>query len=69
MSMNITLNHNKEVFEGEKLTISEIMKAKKYTFNDLIIRVNGTLILDENWGEIVIKEGDNLEIIHIFHGG
>ena len=67
--MKITLNHNKEEFEGEKLTISEIMKEKKYTFNDLIIKVNGTLILNENWGEIVINEGDNLEIIHIFHGG
>ncbi|MEI7595576.1 MAG: sulfur carrier protein ThiS [Bacteroidota bacterium] len=63
------MNHNKEVYEAEKMTISEIMKAKNYTFNDLIIKINGTLILDEEWGKIVINDGDNLEIIHIFHGG
>jgi len=67
--MNIILNNTKEIFDGDKLTISEIMKVKNYTFNDLIIKVNGALILDDEWGEIVINDGDNLEIIHIFHGG
>ncbi len=67
--MKITLNHNTEFFDIDKLSIAKIIENKKYSHHDLIIKINGVLILDENYANIDVFEGDNVEIIHLFHGG
>jgi thiamine biosynthesis protein ThiS len=67
--MTIKLNHNTEIFEADCLTIGDIIKLKKYSHHDLIIKINAVLIKHENYSEMTIKEGDNVEIIHLFHGG
>ncbi len=67
--MKIILNHIPESFDFEKLTIAKILEVKKYTHHDLILKINGELILNENYKEIEVNEGDNVEIIHLFHGG
>ena len=67
--MKLTLNHNTELFDFDKLTIAKIIEIKKYSHHDLIIKINGVLILDENYAKIDVFEGDNVEIIHLFHGG
>lgn len=67
--MKITLNHNIEIFDFEKLTIAKIIEVKKYSHPELIIKINGVLILEENYAKIDVFEGDNVEIIHLFHGG
>jgi thiamine biosynthesis protein ThiS len=67
--MTIKLNHNVESFEADQLTIGDIIKLKKYSHHDLIIKINALLIKHENYSEMTIKDGDNVEIIHLFHGG
>lgn len=67
--MNITLNHNSEFFEANQLTIAEIIRLKKFSHHDLIIKINSILIKHENYSEMEIHEGDFVEIIHLFHGG
>lgn len=67
--MKITLNHNIEFFEFEKLSIAKILEVKKFSHHELIIKINGILILEEDYRKIDVYEGDNVEIIHLFHGG
>ena len=67
--MKIILNHVEESFDGDEITITEIIKVKKFTHHDLILKINGTLIRHNNWDSLTVREGDNVEIIHLFHGG
>ncbi len=67
--MIITLNNNTEIFDAEQLTIADILKIKTYSHHDLIIKINSVLFKHENYHEMVVNDGDFVEIIHLFHGG
>ncbi len=67
--MNVTLNNRPEVFEGDKLTISEILKLKNYTFRMMVIKVNGILIKKDQYIVQEVTHGDDIQIIHMISGG
>jgi sulfur carrier protein len=67
--LTITLNHRKEIFPNEKMTISEIMESKQFIFKMLVVKLNGKLIKKESYSSTVVNSGDNLEIIHLVSGG
>ena len=67
--MNITLNNRPEVFEDDKLTVSEIMALKNFTFRMLVVKVNGKLIKKNQYSTAEVVDGDDLHIIHMISGG
>jgi sulfur carrier protein len=67
--MNITLNNRKETFKQSSLSISELLKLKNFTFKLLVIKVNNKLIKKELYEETIIKDGDNVAVIHLVSGG
>jgi len=67
--MEVILKYNKEHFEAEKLSISEVLEIKKYSFKMLITKVNGNFISRENYANTYIYNGDNVSIIHLISGG
>jgi sulfur carrier protein len=67
--MNIILNNNNESFEAEKLSITELLALKKFTFKMLIIKINGQLVKQENYSGTYIKEGDDVMVLHLISGG
>ncbi len=69
--MKITLNSKEEFLDTPKiaLTINEVRALKKYSFRNLIIRINGQLVKRENFDSAEVREGDNVEIIHLIAGG
>jgi sulfur carrier protein len=67
--MKIILNNNPETFEAEKLTISELLKIKKFTFKMLIIKINGSLIKKESYDTAMVSEGDDVNVLHLISGG
>lgn len=69
--MEITLNHNKENIDTSKSTIyiDELLSIKNFTFELLIVKVNGVLIKKEHYSSTSIMEGDKVEVIHVFGGG
>lgn len=67
--MNISLNNRPETFEGEKLTISEILVLKNYTFRMMVIKLNGELIRKPQYTTQEVVDGDDLQIIHMISGG
>jgi len=67
--MNITLNNNTEVLEPEKLTISDLLQVKNFTFKMLIVKVNGKLIPKNEYGETWIQGGDDVTVLHLISGG
>ncbi|NLA15167.1 MAG: sulfur carrier protein ThiS [Bacteroidales bacterium] len=67
--MKITLNNRKETFDTGPLTVSEILDRKSFRFKMLVVKLNGELIPKENYPSTPVKEGDNLDIIHLISGG
>lgn len=67
--MNITLNNRPQFFEEENLTITEVLKLKKFSFKMLVIKVNGKLIKKNQYDIQEVAHGDNVQILHLISGG
>jgi sulfur carrier protein len=67
--MKITLNNNPESFIEEALTVNEILERKNFTFKMLIIKLNGVLVQKTDYAVTVVKNGDDLNILHLISGG
>lgn len=67
--MNIILNNRKEEIEGGRMTVTELLKYKNYTFKLLITRINGELIKKDARDQALIKDGDDVTVLHMISGG
>lgn len=67
--MDITLNNRPETFEHDRLSISDVLKIKNYSFKMMVIKINGKLIRKPEYASSFIKDGDDLQIIHMISGG
>ena len=64
----IMVNHRKmDFYEG--MTVKSLVKDLKYGFPTLFVKINGELIPKEKYEETLIKDGDNINIIHPIAGG
>ncbi len=67
--MDITLNNRPESFNNEKLTITEILKLKNYTFKMVVVKINGELIRKPQYPTAYVADGDDVQILHLISGG
>jgi len=67
--MKIILNNREEIINAEKITLSDLIKIKSFTFRLLITKVNGKLVKREERDTAFIKEGDNVAVLHMISGG
>jgi len=67
--MKIILNNKEEEIAGDQLTISELLQVKNFTFKMLVIKVNGHLVKKSEHDTVVVKEGDDVMVLHLISGG
>ncbi len=68
--MKISLNNNPETIDStEEITVSELLKWKKFTFKMLVVKINGKLIKKDDYEHFRIREGDDVNILHLISGG
>jgi len=67
--MNITLNNRPDTFEEESLTFEELIKKKNFTFKLIVTKLNGILVRKEERNETLIKDGDDVMVLHLVSGG
>lgn len=69
--MKITLNNTQEIIETLEvlLTIDQLLQIKKYSFKNLIVKINGEFIKRDGYKEAVFKDGDKVDVIHMISGG
>jgi len=53
----------------EGLTIKALMDEKGFVFHRIIVKLNGRLVEDANYADTVLKDGDDVQAIHVFAGG
>jgi len=67
--MTINLNNRTETFNFDEMTIAEIINEKNFTFQALVVKINGQLVKKPQYSEAKVIEGDKVEIIHLISGG
>lgn len=67
--MEIFLNNNTERFEVDGMTVSELLVAKNFTFKMLVVKINDKLVPKDEYGKAVIREGDDVMVLHLISGG
>ena len=63
------LNHRPYVGWREGLTIQNVIDENKFTWPKLVVKVNNQLVWPEDYGNVVLKEDDDLQVIHLLGGG
>ncbi|HMM11834.1 MAG TPA: sulfur carrier protein ThiS [Bacteroidales bacterium] len=67
--MDIILNNRKETIEGGPMTVNELIKARNFTFKMLVTKVNNELVRKEERDQVMVNEGDKVDILHLISGG
>jgi thiamine biosynthesis protein ThiS len=67
--MKVTVNFEEEEFPEAELSVSEIMRRRRYTFPHIITRINGKVVNREDRDAALVREGDDLEVYHLISGG
>ena len=67
--MKIVLNNREDIINAEKITLSDLIKIKNFTFRLLVTKVNGKLVKRYERDTVFIKNGDNVAVLHMISGG
>ena len=69
--MEIKVNgEEKEIeLDKENALLSAALDLMGYKPNTIVVELNKLIINSTKWGEIKLKDGDNLEIVSIVGGG
>jgi len=67
--MKILLNNRDDEFDGETITVSEMLIIKKFSYKMRIVKINGELIPKDKYDNAIIKDGDNVQMIYLMSGG
>ena len=65
--MEINLNGKK--IESECTTLMEVIQEQGVKIDALIAEVNFKVIKQEEWNNVVIQDGDNIELLSFVGGG
>ncbi len=66
----MALTVNKDPFPyTEGLTVSDVLEEKKYTYRLKTVYVNGARIPKDQWDATVLRDGDEVKVIHLMAGG
>ncbi|MGE0268539.1 MAG: sulfur carrier protein ThiS [Candidatus Omnitrophota bacterium] len=66
--MNIRINGSERTFTGTK-NLNEIILQFRKDNRRVIAELNGEIIKSPRWEEIVMKDGDTLELVTFVGGG
>jgi sulfur carrier protein len=64
----IRVNNNDFPYETD-MTIDDILKKKRYMDHMIVVRINDCHVRPEDYKTKVVKDGDDVKVIHLFGGG
>ncbi len=67
--MEIVLNNRSEVIDEDSLTVDELLKYKNFTFKLLVVKINESLVKRDQYDTAIIKNGDDVVVLHLISGG
>jgi thiamine biosynthesis protein ThiS len=67
--MKILLNNRSEEFNGESISVNDMLVQKKFSYKMRIIKINGILISKDNYNTTIIYDGDDVQMLYLMSGG
>ena len=67
--MKILLNNRSEEFQGESMSVNDMLLQKKFSYKMRIIKINGTLISKDKYDSTKIYDGDDVQMLYLMSGG
>jgi thiamine biosynthesis protein ThiS len=67
--MKITLNNRPEEFSKDEITVSDMLRIKKFTYRMRIVKINDRLIKKDEYDNAIIRDGDNVQMLYLMSGG
>jgi len=69
MKINVNGEEKKIELDQENALLSTALNSMGYKPNTIVVELNNLIVNSMNWGEVKLKDGDNLEIVSIVGGG
>ena len=69
MEIKVNGEEKKIELDKENALLSTALNLMGYKPNTIVVELNNLIINSTKWGEIKLKDGDNLEIVSIVGGG
>ncbi len=66
--MSIVVNKRSVDFIIDE-SVDRLLKRMNYTFPMVIVKVDGTLVTRSRFSSHLIKDGSNIDVIHLTSGG
>ena len=67
--MKLTINNLPETIDVESLSITELLAYKHFTFKLIVVKINGQPLDKKEYSNAYLKDGDNVQVIHLISGG
>lgn len=70
--MNLVISGKEEeiIFNGEKFSITELLKIRKVEMPDMVsVEINGTIISRKDYDTTPVSDGDSVEFLYFMGGG
>jgi len=69
MKIKVNGEEKKIELDQENALLSKVLNNMGYKSNTIVVELNNLIINSKKWGEVKLKDGDNLEIVSIVGGG
>jgi sulfur carrier protein len=67
--MNVWINGNSKPLDGAEMTVASLVVALNLTGKRLAIEKNGEIVPRSQFVDVMVKDGDKLEIVGAVGGG
>jgi thiamine biosynthesis protein ThiS len=67
--MKIMLNNLPEEFQDNTMTVAGLLKRKNFTFKMLVVKINNVLVPRNAYDQQIIRDGDDVVVLHLISGG
>jgi thiamine biosynthesis protein ThiS len=67
--LKFILNGFPEEMEGRRLTVQELLDTTQEDDPAVIVEINGRFIYKKDFSDVVIRDGDRVELVHPSFGG
>ena len=69
MKIKVNGEEKKIEFDQENVLLSTALHSMGYKPNTIVVELNNLIINSLKWEDVMLKDGDNLEIVSIVGGG
>lgn len=65
----ICVNDKWELAWHQEMTVKDVLRACGFTHHQLVVSVNSTLVLPDEYATRQVTDGDQVRVVHVIGGG